>query len=240
MLALTFGLGIWALGTSILAGVWRPKKPKEQPKLAAPNSAGTAPVDLASFAVLEEEAFEAWFSQLKTRCEAKDISVWAGEFWYFFEELYKKKWRPTMSQAGRVWNLFCKYWKEKVHQDEMRKSLKINDLQQIEAQAWVDACILETYPKPERKALPTSVSKITTNPERIDRAHYLLQRLEDEIVGYTGPVFGDEDEINATFKARLDRLHVGVWEVIRELNEAYDETEGKGPFGATFLAKKKK
>lgn len=154
MLALTIGLGIWALGTSILAGVWRPKKPKEQPKLAAPNSTGTAPVDMSSFGILEDEAFRAWFDPLKTRCEGNASTVWAGEFWYFFEELYKKKWRPTMTQCGEVWQVYQKYWQKEENRDTLRASMKVNDLQRIEAQALVDDCILETYPKPEKKTLP--------------------------------------------------------------------------------------
>jgi len=66
--------------------------------------------------------------------------------------------------------------------------------------------------------------KLTADPKRIDEAHYILQRLEDEVVGDMVPVLSqDMDRINQVFKSRLEAIHTQVWRAIRCLNEGYDK-----------------
>jgi hypothetical protein len=72
--------------------------------------------------------------------------------------------------------------------------------------------------------------KITTDSKRIEEAHYILQRLEDEVVGYMPPdinVCGDEERINKVYKNRLNSVHREVLRAIRMLNEAYDASVPK-------------
>lgn len=58
--------------------------------------------------------------------------------------------------------------------------------------------------------------KLTSDPKRIEQAHYILQKLEDQIVGDMVPTTPE------AFIARLQRAHKEVWQAIYQLNEAYD------------------
>ncbi len=65
--------------------------------------------------------------------------------------------------------------------------------------------------------------KLTSDPKRIEKAHDILQRLEDEIVGSMAPVDSKtSDEVNKIYCKRLDILHDKVWKAIKCLNEAYE------------------
>lgn len=64
--------------------------------------------------------------------------------------------------------------------------------------------------------------KLTSDPKRIEKAHDILQRLEDEIVGSMAPVDNKTpDEVNKIYYKRLDTLYDKVWKAIKCLNEAY-------------------
>lgn len=66
--------------------------------------------------------------------------------------------------------------------------------------------------------------KITNNPQRIEKAHYLLQRLEDQIVGSMSPIRDKTlEEANKMYIRRLELIYDEVWKSIKCLNEAYDE-----------------
>jgi GTP1/Obg family GTP-binding protein len=66
--------------------------------------------------------------------------------------------------------------------------------------------------------------KLTADPKRIDEAHYILQRLEDEIVGAMQPTYKVvKADIERIYKNRLDSIYKEVWRAIRCLNEAYDK-----------------
>ena len=66
--------------------------------------------------------------------------------------------------------------------------------------------------------------KLTKDAIRIEQAHYLLQRLEDQIVGDMKPATGKTlEQSNAIYANRLEALHKEVWKVIECLNEAYDK-----------------
>jgi hypothetical protein len=62
----------------------------------------------------------------------------------------------------------------------------------------------------------------TKDPKRIERAHYLLDRLEDLIVGFMSPpppTFTTVEQTAKMFIKRLEAVHTDVIEILKELNE---------------------
>lgn len=62
--------------------------------------------------------------------------------------------------------------------------------------------------------------KLTADPKRIEQAHDLLQRLEDEVVGSMSIT---PETTLQHMKHRMNTIHNKIWDVIRCLNEAYDK-----------------
>lgn len=65
--------------------------------------------------------------------------------------------------------------------------------------------------------------KLTADPKRIEEAHYILQRLEDEVVGSMAPASKQTvEDTERAYNKRLESIYTAVWRAIRCLNEAYD------------------
>ena len=65
--------------------------------------------------------------------------------------------------------------------------------------------------------------RLTSDPKRIENAHHILQRLEDEVVGSMNPTSKQTvDEAELVYNKRLESIWTEVWKAIRCLNEAYD------------------
>lgn len=64
--------------------------------------------------------------------------------------------------------------------------------------------------------------KLTADPKRIEKAHDILQRLEDEVVG---AMMITPETTTKHMANRLKSIFDEVWKAIYCLNEAYDKVQ---------------